>query len=657
MPGGPDPEVQKAVQCLLDYAKQGALDDELCFQIDGAIRRCSRRIDNNQLIKREIDAATPNALNRFPELGPLVDANAVNLKMRMQSYRPSSTPTQGSVPLCVSGLDGRSAAFPRPNTCERRWRDQCSTPEREHDLASPGMQLDDGEVFPAWVAEPRVEGAAVVCRAHTPQNEACSHREISRRSPQRASTSHGFRPSKVAESPHLIPPVRASTSHSQSRNRGSKPQAPPKSAQGFRPVRGMRPWVHAPAQTKVKRGAAFECGGSLRGSQCTEGEPQIRRTKAVPRGLKQLADNKITALHRRLKRRCRTAGELFFAGDTDRNDMLSFAEFCKGVAALGVRPPPSEEELELIFSMYDTSRDGFIQWEEFTREDDIATNRGVDQKRRWCYTTNASKTQKQINRSVDSAWKYQGENGRRAEIKRLQRAKCKMDQRLVTMQPSRKPSEVTSIVESEVEDVDMRTRVVVEEDEIVVMQAGQVQSRVCPAKVKEIIAASDPVNRCNDPFWTSMRQADATRSLAETFGTNNLRELWNIFRLLDADGSGDLSFDELIEFLKSKGMEFSDRVMKEFEYELGFNTKDADSTNEMRFTEFIRFMKKPRAIDDDIKCSIVFEQKENYFFQGESETEPKLEEDKPKRWYNVAEGKWQDVPDPRDPNPRKKSLM
>ena len=130
--------------------------------------------------------------------------------------------------------------------------------------------------------------------------------------------------------------------------------------------------------TQVKRGAAFECGGSLRGSQCTEGEPQIRRTKAVPRGLKQLADNKITALHRRLKRRCRTAGELFFAGDTDRNDMLSFAEFCKGVAAVGIRPPPSEEELELIFGMYDTSRDGFIQWEEFTREDDIATNRGAD---------------------------------------------------------------------------------------------------------------------------------------------------------------------------------------------------------------------------------------------------------------------------------------
>lgn len=70
------------------------------------------------------------------------------------------------------------------------------------------------------------------------------------------------------------------------------------------------------------------------------------------------------ALQRQLKRRARTSGQLFSVSDANRDNKLTFAEFCTGVAAMGIRPVPSESELRQIFDLYDTDGNGWIDWEE-----------------------------------------------------------------------------------------------------------------------------------------------------------------------------------------------------------------------------------------------------------------------------------------------------
>ena len=72
----------------------------------------------------------------------------------------------------------------------------------------------------------------------------------------------------------------------------------------------------------------------------------------------------VNALRLRLKRRCTTDGQLFSVADGNRDNKLSFEEFENGVAAMGIRPMPSEGELRTVFNEMDQDSDGKIQWGE-----------------------------------------------------------------------------------------------------------------------------------------------------------------------------------------------------------------------------------------------------------------------------------------------------
>ena len=43
-------------------------------------------------------------------------------------------------------------------------------------------------------------------------------------------------------------------------------------------------------------------------------------------------DPKVAALRKRLRQRLRTADQLFYAADTNRDGKLNFEEFCRGVS-------------------------------------------------------------------------------------------------------------------------------------------------------------------------------------------------------------------------------------------------------------------------------------------------------------------------------------
>ena len=51
--------------------------------------------------------------------------------------------------------------------------------------------------------------------------------------------------------------------------------------------------------------------------------------------------------------------------DSDRNDMVTFREFCKGVAFAGVRPLPDKAELVWLFETLDVNADGRVSFVEF----------------------------------------------------------------------------------------------------------------------------------------------------------------------------------------------------------------------------------------------------------------------------------------------------
>lgn len=69
-------------------------------------------------------------------------------------------------------------------------------------------------------------------------------------------------------------------------------------------------------------------------------------------------DHRLRPLHQQLKRRLRTTGQLFFAADKDRDNKLSFKEFERGVAMMGVRPLPSSTDMRDLFEAYDIDGDG-----------------------------------------------------------------------------------------------------------------------------------------------------------------------------------------------------------------------------------------------------------------------------------------------------------
>lgn len=76
------------------------------------------------------------------------------------------------------------------------------------------------------------------------------------------------------------------------------------------------------------------------------------------------AEEQMVQLQQQLARRAVTDGQLFAAADENRDNKLNMAEFEKGLSMMGVRPMPGPAELQSLFEMYDTDRDGWIQWKE-----------------------------------------------------------------------------------------------------------------------------------------------------------------------------------------------------------------------------------------------------------------------------------------------------
>ena len=70
---------------------------------------------------------------------------------------------------------------------------------------------------------------------------------------------------------------------------------------------------------------------------------------------------------RLLQRKHRTADQLFYASDGNRDNKLNFEEFSRGVAMMGIRPIPLPSEMRALFDSYDKNGDGWIQWNELSK--------------------------------------------------------------------------------------------------------------------------------------------------------------------------------------------------------------------------------------------------------------------------------------------------
>lgn len=80
-----------------------------------------------------------------------------------------------------------------------------------------------------------------------------------------------------------------------------------------------------------------------------------------------LLDPAVRDLQKRLRQLHRTAGQLFYASDGNRDNKLNLEEFSRGVAMMGVRPVPQPAEMRALFDAYDGDDDGWIQWSELNR--------------------------------------------------------------------------------------------------------------------------------------------------------------------------------------------------------------------------------------------------------------------------------------------------
>ena len=94
------------------------------------------------------------------------------------------------------------------------------------------------------------------------------------------------------------------------------------------------------------------------------------------------------ALLRQLERRARTTGQLFYSSDGNRDDRLSFKEFQRGVAMMGVRPMPSKRTLRAIFKRFDTNHDGTVSYSELKQ--------AVESQRQLPAKTKAQQQQQQL---------------------------------------------------------------------------------------------------------------------------------------------------------------------------------------------------------------------------------------------------------------------
>eukprot|EP00941_MAST-03F_sp_MAST-3F-sp1_P001679 g1679.t1 len=72
----------------------------------------------------------------------------------------------------------------------------------------------------------------------------------------------------------------------------------------------------------------------------------------------------LSRLRIRLRNRSISTGHLSSLMDADRNDVISKKEFQRGLAMTGIRPLPSDSEIEKLFCCFDSNSDGTISWQE-----------------------------------------------------------------------------------------------------------------------------------------------------------------------------------------------------------------------------------------------------------------------------------------------------
>eukprot|EP00941_MAST-03F_sp_MAST-3F-sp1_P006393 g6393.t1 len=92
--------------------------------------------------------------------------------------------------------------------------------------------------------------------------------------------------------------------------------------------------------------------------------------KNIKKEMRKKKEAEGRSLLRKVKRRMvekfRTAPEFFFIADANRNNNLSFDEFKRGFAMMGIRPIPSERQLQLLYDYVDSEvPDGKLSWKEF----------------------------------------------------------------------------------------------------------------------------------------------------------------------------------------------------------------------------------------------------------------------------------------------------
>jgi Ca2+-binding EF-hand superfamily protein len=74
--------------------------------------------------------------------------------------------------------------------------------------------------------------------------------------------------------------------------------------------------------------------------------------------------SKLEAFRGQILSRHITAGALFADMDADKSNRVSFGEFARGIAMIGIRPLPNNREMHALFNSFDENSDGFLSWEE-----------------------------------------------------------------------------------------------------------------------------------------------------------------------------------------------------------------------------------------------------------------------------------------------------
>jgi len=67
---------------------------------------------------------------------------------------------------------------------------------------------------------------------------------------------------------------------------------------------------------------------------------------------------------RNAMRKKASVGQLVSMMDSNQNDKINFDEFKEGIFMCGMRPVPSDKEIELLFQSFDLNKDGALSYEE-----------------------------------------------------------------------------------------------------------------------------------------------------------------------------------------------------------------------------------------------------------------------------------------------------